>query len=580
MKNARTISLCAGLVLAAGAPAQIITQWNFNTNGGNTAGTQTPNIGAGSIARVGAPQLAFRAGNDQGGSSDPAGDVNNAALDLSPWAAQGVGSGLHGVEFRVSTAGFSDIVVSYDHRHSNRMSRWTQFQYTTDGVTFTSAGLLNNGIFEASNDGDTWYNGRQVDLTSIDAVDNNPNFAFRIVSIFAPGTSTYFTSGGVPYDTGGRTRLDMVTIRQQTTPSFPTGRFTTIPNAACAGGTGTILFICETRPGAAPASTGITVEADLTPIGGSATQALFDDGTNGDAVANDGIFSYLATVPVGIVGSKTIIGTIRDEQGRSSTDPTRFDVADCGGDAGSTVVISQIFSGGGNFGADYNADFVELFNRSNEPVNISSWSLQYASDDNAFDLLDNVLTFPANTIIPPGGYYLVQTTNTLGIYGVPYIADRVGAPGFGIGQTNGKLALVMNTTLLGAQCPTDNPAVADFVGYGLGANCSEGASPTVDNNVTTSLFRKNGGCLDTNQNFADFERAAPEPRTSASSHNPCPARCPADYNNDGGVDGGDVEAFFNDWETGLTNADVNQDGGVDGGDVETFFLAWEAGGCA
>ncbi|MBL9002572.1 MAG: hypothetical protein JNK25_15690 [Phycisphaerae bacterium] len=55
--------------------------------------------------------------------------------------------------------------------------------------------------------------------------------------------------------------------------------------------------------------------------------------------------------------------------------------------------------------------------------------------------------------------------------------------------------------------------------------------------------------------------------------------CPADFNNDGGVDGADVEAFFVAWENGETIADVNNDGGIDGGDVETFFIAWEAGGC-
>jgi len=55
--------------------------------------------------------------------------------------------------------------------------------------------------------------------------------------------------------------------------------------------------------------------------------------------------------------------------------------------------------------------------------------------------------------------------------------------------------------------------------------------------------------------------------------------CYADYNQDGGVDGGDVEAFFQDWEAGDAAADVNLDGGVDGGDVETFFTQWEAGGC-
>jgi hypothetical protein len=55
--------------------------------------------------------------------------------------------------------------------------------------------------------------------------------------------------------------------------------------------------------------------------------------------------------------------------------------------------------------------------------------------------------------------------------------------------------------------------------------------------------------------------------------------CPADFNQDGGVDGSDVADFFASWETGNEGADTNADGGVDGGDIETFFAAWEAGGC-
>jgi len=60
---------------------------------------------------------------------------------------------------------------------------------------------------------------------------------------------------------------------------------------------------------------------------------------------------------------------------------------------------------------------------------------------------------------------------------------------------------------------------------------------------------------------------------------PIAPSCIADFNQDGGVDGVDVEAFFLVWQTGDTRADANQDGGVDGVDVETFFLAWQAGGC-
>jgi hypothetical protein len=53
--------------------------------------------------------------------------------------------------------------------------------------------------------------------------------------------------------------------------------------------------------------------------------------------------------------------------------------------------------------------------------------------------------------------------------------------------------------------------------------------------------------------------------------------CIADFNQDGGVDGGDVEAFFGAWEAADASADVNIDGGVDGADIETFFDRWAAG---
>ncbi|MBS0197721.1 MAG: thrombospondin type 3 repeat-containing protein [Planctomycetes bacterium] len=53
--------------------------------------------------------------------------------------------------------------------------------------------------------------------------------------------------------------------------------------------------------------------------------------------------------------------------------------------------------------------------------------------------------------------------------------------------------------------------------------------------------------------------------------------CLADFNNDGGVDGGDVGDFFEAWELGAATADLNADGGVDGGDVQYFFARWERG---
>ena len=43
------------------------------------------------------------------------------------------------------------------------------------------------------------------------------------------------------------------------------------------------------------------------------------------------------------------------------------------------VVISQVYGGGGNTGATLTHDFIELYNRGTAAVDISDWSLQYAS---------------------------------------------------------------------------------------------------------------------------------------------------------------------------------------------------------
>lgn len=53
--------------------------------------------------------------------------------------------------------------------------------------------------------------------------------------------------------------------------------------------------------------------------------------------------------------------------------------------------------------------------------------------------------------------------------------------------------------------------------------------------------------------------------------------CLADFDSNGGVDGGDLAAFFLAFEGGDPSADVDSNGGVDGGDLGVFFAAFEAG---
>jgi len=77
------------------------------------------------------------------------------------------------------------------------------------------------------------------------------------------------------------------------------------------------LLTVKITPGTNPVSTGVTVTANLTAIGGSSTQPLFDDGSNGDVTAGDNIFSYTATSTAS--GSFTLPATAMDTQARTAS---------------------------------------------------------------------------------------------------------------------------------------------------------------------------------------------------------------------------------------------------------------------
>ena len=67
------------------------------------------------------------------------------------------------------------------------------------------------------------------------------------------------------------------------------------------------------------------------------------------------------------------------------------------------VVVSQVFAGGGNAGAPFASDFVELFNRGSTAVDVSGWTVQYAS---ATGTTWQVTSLAGS--ISPGRHYLVH----------------------------------------------------------------------------------------------------------------------------------------------------------------------------
>ncbi len=71
-------------------------------------------------------------------------------------------------------------------------------------------------------------------------------------------------------------------------------------------------------PGLNPFSTGMAATVDLSAVGGSATQALYDDGTHGDLVAGDNFYSFgFAPETFVTEGTYTISYHVTDAQTRN-----------------------------------------------------------------------------------------------------------------------------------------------------------------------------------------------------------------------------------------------------------------------
>jgi len=185
--------------------------------------------------------------------------------------------------------------------------------------------------------------------------------------------------------------------------------------------------------------------------------------------------------------------------------------------AAGTVVVSQVFAGGGNSGAPYANDFVELLNRGGSAVDVTGWTVQYAPATST--------SWQATTLagsIQPGHYYLVQLASSASVGASLPAPDATGTTN--LANTGGKIALVNDGTALtcGATAGSCSPvaSVVDLVGYG-GASDYEGSAPAPALSATTALVRDTNGCSDTGANDADFATAAPSPRNTASASTSC-----------------------------------------------------------
>jgi predicted extracellular nuclease len=182
------------------------------------------------------------------------------------------------------------------------------------------------------------------------------------------------------------------------------------------------------------------------------------------------------------------------------------------------LVISEVYGGGGNAGATYTNDFVELYNPTAAAISVTGMSVQYRSSGNG-----GTGVTALSGSVPAGGHYLVQeAAGTGGTTPLP-APDATG--NLGMSGTAGIVFLSTQPTAVtltpgGAQ---QGGSVVDLVGFGSAATVFETApTPTLSN--ATSAARSAG---DTDSNAADFAVGAPTPQNSATT--PPPPEPPAEF---------------------------------------------------
>jgi len=186
-------------------------------------------------------------------------------------------------------------------------------------------------------------------------------------------------------------------------------------NLSAPAGPGGVTFDIATADGTAQDDNPATEDNDYVaqslasqtiPMGSSGPYN-FTVSVNGDATDEPNeTFSVNVTNVVG--------ATLGDGQGQGTI---QNDDAPTQPPAGS-VVISEVYGGGGNAGAPFKNDYIELYNRTASPISLAGWSVQYAS------ATGNTWQVTAlSGSIAPGRYYLVGESAGTSCSGLPCGVD-------------------------------------------------------------------------------------------------------------------------------------------------------------
>jgi uncharacterized protein len=177
-------------------------------------------------------------------------------------------------------------------------------------------------------------------------------------------------------------------------------------------------------------------------------------------------------------------------------------------------LISEVYGGGGNSGATYTNDFVELANAGTAALDLGSYSVQYLPG--APTASSKWQVTPLTGSLAGGGRYLVgEAAGTAGSTALP-TPDVSGT--LALSGTTRTIALVAGadplTCVTAADCAADS-RVKDLVGYGT-ALVHEGSGAAAGASNSASVARSSA-LKDTDDNAADFTAGDPTPENSGGS---------------------------------------------------------------
>ena len=176
----------------------------------------------------------------------------------------------------------------------------------------------------------------------------------------------------------------------------------------------------------------------------------------------------------------------------------------------STLVVNEVYGGGGNSTATLTNDFIELYNAGTSAAPLDGYSVQYTSASGS----GSWAATPLTGSIPAGETYLVQEAAGSGGTAALPTPDATGT--LNLSGTAGSVALVHGTAALTCHTSADCSAAAvDLVGYGTAAIREGTADAPAPADNTLSIARTGG--KDTDSNGVDFTAGAPTPTPSGTA---------------------------------------------------------------